>query len=585
MRDYRVFHETVLGHFHALRNLPLQDASACRSGYCREERAFHIAVTADGHGDPACTRSGFGAQKAVDAAIECLSDFAKEALAEPSKVGDLRICEKLLLAKSNRDGKQSLARQSQIVLRRLTDMIISRWYTALDANIREHPFSAQELVEAGINAEDYDDKGRRVHACAHAYGTTLLAALMLPELLILIQQGDGRCVVYFEENGNIEVDQPVPWDERCHDKFTTSLCDPDAAERIRFWVLDLRETPLAACYLGSDGVDDSFQEMMGTHMFYNRISCDLLDLPQTNLNKILSDLSAEGSGDDISISGIYCPTLLHKHIPALRMQAKRYGLEQELTRYECRKNSMDRKHSILQKRMEAAEAALADWRNKTKREQAHIQQELDNLNKRITEFQEMLDKTRQKIEQEQKYPATVLGWTSNGEYRADRWPSSMRIRDLFSLKTDSIAQLKETEWELYQEKILLMQKLKKITENQRQLEKDQRSQQKKLEQQAEDAQAEFKAYNLDYQTVDYQIISIQKEIELLHIECLETQQDAPTYPAATSAIAPMEMPYIKCDEPSHITSLKKDQSNTVKILPYSFPNFDTENKAQEWKSD
>ena len=149
MRDYCVFHETVLGHFHALRHLPLQDASACRSGDCRGESVFHIAVTADGHGDPACTRSGFGAQKAVDAAIECLSDFAKEALEEPSKVGDLRICEKLLLAKSNRDGEQSLARQSQIVLRQLTDMIISRWYTALDTDIREHPFSAQELAEAG----------------------------------------------------------------------------------------------------------------------------------------------------------------------------------------------------------------------------------------------------------------------------------------------------------------------------------------------------------------------------------------------------------------------------------------------------
>ena len=149
MRDYCVFHETVLGHFHALRHLPLQDASACRSEDCRGESVFHIAVTADGHGDPVCTRSGFGAQKAVDAAIECLSDFAKEALEESSKGGDLRICEKLLLAKSNRDGEQSLARQSQIVLRQLTDMIISRWYTALDADIREHPFSAQELAEAG----------------------------------------------------------------------------------------------------------------------------------------------------------------------------------------------------------------------------------------------------------------------------------------------------------------------------------------------------------------------------------------------------------------------------------------------------
>lgn len=576
MRDYCVFHETVLGHFHALQNLPLQDASACRPEDCWGENEFLIAVVADGHGDPACTRSGFGAQKAVDTAIECLSDFAKEALEESSKGGDLRICEKLLLAKPNRDGEQFLARQSQIVLRQLTDMIISRWYTALDADIREHPFSDQELAEAGIDTEDYADESRRVHACAHAYGTTLLAALMLPELLILIQQGDGRCVVYFEEDGNIKVNQPVPWDERCHDKFTTSLCDPDVAERIRFWVLDLRETSLAACYLGSDGVDDSFQEMMGTHMFYNRISCDLLDLPLTDLKKILSDLSAEGSGDDISISGIYSPALLRKHTLALRMQAKRYGLEQELMRYEYRKKTMARKHSILQKRMETAKAALANWREKVKCEQAYMQPELDNLKIRIAEYEESLDKIRQEIERKNKYTDTVSGWANNGEYGADRRPKPVQIFCFFSPATDSIAHLKETERNLYQELILLKQKRDKIVENQKQLEENQRSQMKKLEQQAKAAQVEFEAYSLDYQTVDDKITNIKKEIELSHTKCLETHQDAPTYPVATSVIAPMEMPYSKCDETSHIISTKKIQSNTARVFPYSYHNFDTE---------
>lgn len=93
---------------------------------------------------------------------------------------------------------------------------------------------------------------------------------------------------------------------------------------------------------------------------------------------------------------------------------------------------MDRKYGILQKRMEAAETALVNWLDKMKHDQAHMQQELDSLNKYIAEFEEMLDKTRQEIEQEQMCTTTVPGRANNGGYGVDRQPRPMQILDIFS---------------------------------------------------------------------------------------------------------------------------------------------------------
>lgn len=80
----------------------------------------------------------------------------------------------------------------------------------------------------------------------HIYGTTLMAALALPGCLLLIHQGDGRIDVFY---GDGRVEQPVPWDIRCEDTTTTSMCDADVTSSIRHKIINLRETPVVACYL------------------------------------------------------------------------------------------------------------------------------------------------------------------------------------------------------------------------------------------------------------------------------------------------------------------------------------------------
>lgn len=576
MRDYNVFHKTVRGYFHMSRQLPLEDASGSYSEECGGGDVFYIAVTADGHGDPACTRSGCGAQMAVNAAMECLTKFAREVLNEPTSPTDLSIRSKLLLAKPNLGQGRSLARQSQIILRQLTDMIISCWYSALDADIRTHHFSQQELTEAGIDAEDYADVDMRVRACAHTYGTTLLAALMLPDLLILIQQGDGRCEVYYEENGSIVVDQPIPWDQLCHDRFTTSLCDTSAAERIRSWVLDLREHPLVACYLGSDGVDDSFEEMTGMHMFYNSLSCELANTQPIDLNKILSDLSQNGSGDDTSISGIYNPSLLRKHAPLLQAQAERYGLEQELCRCINRKKTMRRKHSILQRRMKDSDEVLEKWIKEMEHayEQRPLQMEIDDLSQRIEQYARSLNEVRQKIEREEGGVAVASDWEEQDEYKSNRRSNCIQIKFTFPVRKGSVEQLRKKEQELYLEKCHLMRELDKKRLDLQQLEDSQHMQQEKLRQQSAAAMRKFNAYNATYEALNERIADLKKQIEVLNNRSPSMQPDMSAPPTDVAATEPTEPVDSECAETTSVTSLEEKYGGTVKVEPYVFTEFD-----------
>lgn len=325
------FHKTVLGYSHSIRDIPCEDASASHSD---GDRRFHIAAVADGHGDATCMRSETGALAAVQTAVECLTEFAEQVLDAPQAEGYPGLRERL-----------SIPKHRAAVMRQLTDVIVSRWYSFVERDATEHPFSEEELKLAGPGP--------------HAYGATLIAALMLPEFLILIQQGDGRCDVFFEDG---RVEQPIPWDDRCYENVTTSLCDEDAAEGIRFCVLDRRQRQVAACYLGSDGVEDSYRDMDGTHRFYMELSCriheDGPEIFEASLADRLSALSRKGSGDDISVSGIVDLDCIPAQIPAYRRQIIRHSLQEQLTDCKNRKAAMERKYGVLGRRVKEAEDEL-----------------------------------------------------------------------------------------------------------------------------------------------------------------------------------------------------------------------------------
>ncbi len=202
--------------------------------YADENGDFQIAVVCDGHGDPACLRSAYGSKALSEIATDCLKEYALGVLSDEEYKKSNR--EELLLEKSQ-----------NILVRRLTDIIISKWYDRIFADLKEHPLTEEDIASSG-RYQPYYEKGERLE---HVYGTTLIAALHMDDLLLLLQQGDGRCDVFFEDG---TVEQPIPWDDRCFENVTTSMCDEDVTSSIRHQVLDLKKRPVIACYMGSDGM-------------------------------------------------------------------------------------------------------------------------------------------------------------------------------------------------------------------------------------------------------------------------------------------------------------------------------------------
>ena len=86
---------------------------------------------------------------------------------------------------------------------------------------------------------------------------------------------------------------------------TTSICDSDASISFRHFFS--KEIPVAI-FIGSDGVDDSFQNDEQLYNLYKSIlfsfGTDDFESAKKELEDYLPKLSKKGSGDDISIAAV-----------------------------------------------------------------------------------------------------------------------------------------------------------------------------------------------------------------------------------------------------------------------------------------
>lgn len=238
-------------------------------------------------------------------------------------------------------------RSKQQIIKRITDSIISEWDRYINEDLAENPITEEELQ--GV-APSYVDLYRKKEHLNHIYGTTLIAAIMLPDYLILLHQGDGRCDVFYSDGS---VDQPIPWDDRCYDVYTTSMCDDDVVSGFRSKVIDLNKKQVIACYMGSDGVEDSYRTMEGTHHFYRELSIRIVDNEQTPenfmsyLESYLPEFSQAGSGDDVSVSGIVDVCQIKKLYERYKKMSQSFKLTEEQIRIQAKVNSMTRKRDSL----------------------------------------------------------------------------------------------------------------------------------------------------------------------------------------------------------------------------------------------
>jgi hypothetical protein len=164
-----------------------------------------------------------------------------------------------------------------------------------------HPFTpAEQLLWAEQQRKGDDDPMR-------AYGATLLAALITPHYLLLLQLGDGDILIV-DSAGRV-TRPPMPDDPRLIANQTTSLCGPTAWQDMRAYFQAFTARPPALVMLATDGYSNSFADANG----FSAAATDILEAIRTQgshrtrvqLPGWLRATSKAGSGDDISVGLAY----------------------------------------------------------------------------------------------------------------------------------------------------------------------------------------------------------------------------------------------------------------------------------------
>lgn len=265
--SWRIVGQSVRGAAHRRRQQPNQDAVAWwpRDG----ASATAIVAVADGHGSERSPRSADGARLAADAAVEMLRQLL--------------------------EGPEAL---DAAVLRRLGEdvlpgRLLRRWRQA----VRQH------LAEFVLEPSDADPAS--MEGPFLAYGTTLLAAAVTTDTLLVLQIGDGDVLTVSADGSVI---RPLPPDPRLLANATTSLCSADLDD-CRLIVQPLTEEVPALILLSTDGYANSFPDDAG----FLQVGSDLLAMIRqaglaavsAQLQSWLDETSSQGSGDDVTL-GLLC---------------------------------------------------------------------------------------------------------------------------------------------------------------------------------------------------------------------------------------------------------------------------------------
>jgi hypothetical protein len=191
--------------------------------------------------------------------------------------------------------------------------IVVRWQEKVKENYDRDPFTEAELAPL--------TDGERRAALADgklAYGTTVVATIVLPHCAIYLQLGDGDILVVSDDGD--EPARPLPADERSFANETASLCSPGAGSSgrrrpggdsgpwadFRVRVVPIATKPPALILLTTDGYANAFVNDAG----FRKTATDILALGRTegwdyvqhNLIDWLQEATKQGSGDDVTVA-------------------------------------------------------------------------------------------------------------------------------------------------------------------------------------------------------------------------------------------------------------------------------------------
>lgn len=260
--------ETVRGASHINSGLPNQDAIDVG----RSPGTRLIVAIADGHGSTRYIRSDVGAKLAVAVAIEELTPLLKHHPRHVISASELE--------------------------ERFAQILVRKWRDKVSAHLSEYPLIPEERGKSGTAFEDD-------YLC---YGTTLLTVVVTKSLLLYLQLGDGDILVV-EKSGGIV--RPLPKDEALIGNETTSLCSPEAWNKVRIstkvLARDNHDEHPALILVATDGYANCFRDE-AAFLQAAKDYCELLntsngvDAIKQNLHQWLCEASEKYSGDDITVA-------------------------------------------------------------------------------------------------------------------------------------------------------------------------------------------------------------------------------------------------------------------------------------------
>lgn len=261
MTDYSARCITFTGASHKRRDMVCQD----HSGFVVTQN-YSLAIVADGHGSK--IRSEIGSRFAIEACMDSVEEMLSDS--NSSELNDGRLGE-------------------------LKEMISNSWLDKVSYYHGEHKLSDEEIRKAGMPSSS-----KEVFAL---YGTTLIAAVMTEKFVLVLQMGDGGCVMIFDD-GRALIANTL--DKSCDDIHTTSLSNPYSYRRMHHFLIPSDEKLPVAMAVFTDGFE--VQENKGLIDsivgIVARLSCDDHDW-FTAICPEIEERTHHYNDDDVSLSIIF----------------------------------------------------------------------------------------------------------------------------------------------------------------------------------------------------------------------------------------------------------------------------------------
>ena len=288
---FREFAASSLGPKYAEKNWNCQDSSAKM-----EFGKIQAVAVADGHGGSNYFRSEFGSKLAIQVLFEQIKIWCAD------------------LQEGERFGDTGIKNLKYNFVQKWREAVKKDWYERLQGkSLGEGEIRYESVSEKYLERYNSPDPKIVEQYLYVAYGTTLICAVSIGTQVLILQIGDGTCVL-LQRDGEFRV--PVPPDEANFLNRTTSLCDEDAVLKIRHAVINCEKNSPnapAAIFLSTDGLDDCFPYYQNEEHLFKLYADVILDsivkrgwlffLTENEIkNELLPGLSKKASQDDISLA-------------------------------------------------------------------------------------------------------------------------------------------------------------------------------------------------------------------------------------------------------------------------------------------